>query len=71
MNDCIGILYSDSEFMDLTGTLILAPPGYCSVASLPGEASGTAGQPDDAFTGHQVGTTIVALNSGWKMIAAR
>ena len=26
MNDCIGILYSDSEFMDLTGTLILVPP---------------------------------------------
>ena len=26
MNDCTGILYSDSEFMDLTGTLILAPP---------------------------------------------
>ena len=26
MNDCIGILYSDSEFMDLSGSLILAPP---------------------------------------------
>jgi hypothetical protein len=26
MNDCIGILYSDSEFMDLAGFLILAPP---------------------------------------------
>jgi hypothetical protein len=26
MNDCIGILYSDSEFMDLTPSLILAPP---------------------------------------------
>eukprot|EP01052_Picozoa_sp_SAG31_P064095 SAG31_NODE_22971_length_514_cov_0.783133_1_plen_46_part_01 len=26
MTDCIGILYSDSEFMDLTGFLILAPP---------------------------------------------
>ena len=25
MNDCIGILYSDSEFMDLTPSLILAP----------------------------------------------
>ena len=25
-NDCTGILYSDSEFMDLTGFLILAPP---------------------------------------------
>jgi hypothetical protein len=26
MTGCIGILYSDSEFMDLTGFLILAPP---------------------------------------------
>ena len=25
-NDCTGILYSDSEFMDLTPFLILAPP---------------------------------------------
>eukprot|EP01043_Picozoa_sp_COSAG02_P062381 COSAG02_NODE_8591_length_2511_cov_9.911277_3_plen_60_part_00 len=25
MTDCIGILYSDSEIMDLTGFLILAP----------------------------------------------
>ena len=26
MNDGIGILYSDSEFMDLTPSLMLAPP---------------------------------------------
>ena len=26
MNDCIGIPYSDSEFMDLTPSLILVPP---------------------------------------------
>ncbi len=26
MTDCIGILYSGSEIMDLTGFLILAPP---------------------------------------------
>ena len=26
MHDCIGILYSDSEFVDLTPSLILAPP---------------------------------------------
>ena len=44
MNDCIGILYSGSEFMDLSGFLILAPlyelvlsnriaiePGHCSL----------------------------------------
>ena len=29
MNDCIGILYSDSEFMDLSGSLILAPLQQC------------------------------------------
>ena len=32
MNDCIGILYSDSEFMDLTGFLILAPPVVVGIA---------------------------------------
>ena len=26
MTDCIGILYSDSEFMDLTPSLIIVPP---------------------------------------------
>eukprot|EP01043_Picozoa_sp_COSAG02_P049250 COSAG02_NODE_4927_length_4825_cov_9.987093_4_plen_63_part_00 len=26
MTGCIGILYSDSEFMDLTPSLILVPP---------------------------------------------
>ena len=31
MHDCIGILYSDSEFMDLRGSLILAPPGVFEV----------------------------------------
>ena len=29
MNDYIGILYSDSKFMDLTQSLILAPPVRC------------------------------------------
>ena len=31
MNDCIGILYSDSEFVDLTPSLILAPPVYSTL----------------------------------------
>ena len=31
MTGCIGILYSDSEFMDLTPSLILVPPVLCTV----------------------------------------
>ena len=44
MTDCIGILYSDSEFMDLTGFLILAPPvvAWCMCYALSSD-SGRAG----------------------------
>ena len=41
MNDGIGILYSDGEFMDLTPSLILAPPVLVELSSAyPGFGSG-------------------------------